>query len=228
MKTILKTVIVITLIVFLSACSSLSSLPEIASEADSEPTDSTPHAQANEQGDDEAGYDGETDLIDPGCHMDEVVLEVRYDHLWTWSPDGTENTGAYVGTAKGTNNFFLNNDGYGNLASDTRTFSFSQEGIIHGDSGKCSVKGSGEAEMTIYGSCKSGVIALEWIEIATEKSEATMVCDGKESSFITFYPLQFEMVFTLPDDGLGYKTSDSTDMFFFRNISMEWTIRYLP
>ena len=227
MKTIFKTLIILTLLIFISACSSLSSLPFVGSNSESQPDEGTPQAQANDQGEDEAGYNSD-DLFEPNCHDAELLVTVRYDHRWIWSPDGTENTGNYIGTTKGKHDFWLSNDGYGNFDSETSTIFYEQEGIIHRDSDKCDVNGKGMAEMTLYGTCLNGVIGLEWIEIDTGESEATITCDGKETPFSTFYPLQSVFTFELPDDGLGYRQSNDTAVPLFRNVSMEWTISAVP
>jgi hypothetical protein len=228
MKTFIKTQIVITIIICLSACKTLASQPGITSDADSEAVEPTPQAQAAEKESADEGYDGETDLIDPACQMESILVEVEYDHRWTWSPDGTENTGYYTGTANDTINFLLFNDGYGNFDSDTNTIFYSQEGIIQGDPGKCDIKGKGMAEIMLYGTCRAGVIELEWIESDTGESEATMTCDGKEYLSLTYYPLQMVLGFPLDDDGMGYKSSESTALPLFRDVSMEWMIHYVP
>jgi len=221
MKTIFKTLIVLTLLILISSCSSLSSLPGIGSDAD---TESTPKAQANDSGNEDEDYEEETDLFDVACQMEGLEVVVKYDHRWIWSPDGTENSGSYIGTAKGENIFLLDNDGYGNFDSDIRTVFYSQEGTIEGNPGKCDAKGKGMAEATLYGTCVNGVIGLEWIEIDSGEQEATMTCDGKETPFVTYYPLQSVFTFELPDDGLGYRQSNDTAIPLFRSVSMEWTI----
>lgn len=222
-KSYLVLVIFLLLALLLTACGGKSALPGGRSETDPKETESVLQAPNEEQ--DEAN-NVDIDLIDIACQMDQILIEVQYDHLWTWSPDGTENTGTYTGKAKDIIYFVLVNDGRGNLEGDTNTIFFTQEGVIIGDSGKCTITdGRGMAEMTLYGRCSGGVIELEWVEYHTGKSEATMICDGKDPGFITQYPLQFFTGYILPDDGLGYKMSDKTAAPFFRNISMEWTFR---
>ncbi len=228
MSTRFKITLVFVLFVFITACSTKSALPEIASEADSKKTESAPQGQGNDQGNDEAGYDSETDLIGPVCEMDHVLVVVEYNHEWTWSPDGTEDSGYYTGRATGLANLFLENLGEGKFSEDTDTIFFRQDGIIDGNPGDCSVGGKGQAEITMNGYCYDGVLNLDLMEVATGETEATMTCDGKDFPYLTYYPPQSVIGLEVSDEGLGYISSTDSFMPMFRNIHMKWNVRVVP
>jgi hypothetical protein len=223
MKTIFKTLFILTLLIVISACSSLSSLPGIASDADS-----TPQAQANEQGDDYKGYDDETDQFTAVCQWESVLIVMDYDHNWTWSPDGTENTGYYTGRARSEINFLLTNVGNGTFSEDTNTIFFRQDGIIDGNPGDCTVGGKGMAEITMHGYCYDGVLNLDLMEVGTEETEATLTCDGKDYNYLTYYPPQSVIGLEVSSEGLGYISSTHTFMPMFRDIYMRWNVRVVP
>ena len=228
MKTIFKTLIVLTLFIFISACSTTSAQPGIGSDTDPEATETVPQGQANDQGNDEAGYDNEADQIGPVCEMNHVLVVVEYNHEWTWSPDGTEGSGYYTGRATGLANIFLENLGEGQFSADTDTIFFRQDGIIKGNPGSCSVGGSGRAEITMNGYCYDGVLNLDLMEVATGETEATMTCDGKDYDYVTYYPPQSVIGLEVSEEGLGYISSTDSFMPMFRDIYMKWNVRVVP
>ena len=227
MKTILKTLVIMTLLIFISACSSLSSLPFIASDAGSQTSEGTPQAQGNDQGDEETNV-GENDQIGAVCQMNSVLVVVDYNHQWTWSPDGTEGSGYYTGRANSQVKIYLENNGDGTFAADSGTIFYNQDGIIDGNPGDCSVGGKGTAEITMSGYCYDGVLNLDLMEVGTGETEATMTCDGKDYPYLTYYPPQSVIGLEVSDEGLGYISSTDSFMPMFRDIYMRWNVRVVP
>jgi hypothetical protein len=228
MKIILKTAIVITIIVFLSACSSLSSLPEIESGQEPEETDSS---LGNDPGEgDEQNEEFVLDSNPPreACQQENILIYVTWDHIWTWSPDGTEATGGLKGQAAGHCPLILSPDGNGDMEVDTCSFKYTQSGIIQGDKGQCKVDGEGWVDLFLSGTCQDGIMVLEWMEVGNELQETNMICDGKSSEFVGFYPAQAIFGVEVPEHGWAYQTSDGTIMPLFRGVSMEWDVRLVP
>ncbi len=228
MNITLKPILVMFMLVFITGCSSLSSLPAIQNGQEPEETNSTLGSDGGESD----GLDEEyvLDSISPSiaCNQDDIYMIVTWDHLWTWSPDGTEATGSLVGQSKGNCNLLFYPDDNGNLDSDSCTFSYTQSGVIQGDPGQCKVDGEGFVDLILSGTCQDGIMELEWMEVGNELQESTMICDGKSSEFVMFYPAQAIFGVEVPEDGWAYQTSDGTILPLFRNVLMEWDIRLVP
>ncbi len=219
---VLSMIIMATLL--LSSCGGKSVAPGITQGDD---VQETPKAQSVPGEEEQEEYQKESLPPDQACDLESVMLVVSYDHLWTWSPDGTEATGAYIGEAKGGQRLLLLNDGNGNLSGDSFTIFYYQDGFIQGDPDRCDVVGNGMAEFTLSGTCQDGVMELEWMEVGTS-GESTMVCGPKTSTYTTFYPAQAEFGIVVDEDGLAYRQSNGSLIPNFYGVSMEWTIRVVP
>ena len=78
MKTIFKSLIVLIIVLSLYPPAALRSNPALdrCPIQNPKPTEVTPQGQANDQGNDEAGYDSEPDLIGPVCEMNHILVVV--------------------------------------------------------------------------------------------------------------------------------------------------------
>jgi len=228
MNSLKKSILLISLVLFFSGCSSISSEPGVGSGQDPTQT-AAPAGSASEEDDSQdESYTLESNPPQIACSQEDILLVVSWDHLWTWSPDGTEATGALIGQTKGTCNLMLSPDKNGDLGGDSCTFTYTQSGIIQGDPGQCKMTGEGFVDLTLSGVCQDGMMELEWMEVGTELQNASIVCDGKTSDFVMFYPAQAVIGVEVPEDGWAYQTSDSTILPLFRDVSMEWDVRLVP
>jgi len=228
MNTTIKSVLIIFLLIFVTSCSSLSSLPEIETGQEPEETNSSFGNDTGEGDGQDEEYTLDSNPSREACQQEDILAYVNWDHIWTWSPDGTEATGGLKGQAAGHCPLMLSPDGNGDIEVDTCSFKYSQSGTIQGDSGQCKVDGEGWVDLFLSGTCRDGIMVLEWMEVGNELQETNMICDGKSYDFVMFYPAQAIFGLEVPEDGWAYQTSESTIMPLFRNVHMEWDIRLVP
>lgn len=224
-RSFLALLLIILVSIALVSCGGKSVAPGVSSETG---TDETPRPQAASEKDEGEEYKEGSDQVGDVCEMNSILVVVDYDHHWVWSPDGTEDSGRYTGRANGLVKLYLSNNGDGTFSEDKDTIFYSQDGIIDGHPGDCTVEGTGMAEITMNGYCYDDVLNLDLMEVGTGETEGNMVCDGKDFNYLTYYPPQAVIGLEVSDQGLGYISSSTTLMPMFRDIHMKWNVRVVP